>query len=298
MNVLLLPLLVIAWTAALLFLGSPTAGADPWTVDASSELMGLAFYCFWIWQIGTSALPDKVRRWLLMGLVFMAISASADWVDEIVEHTGPFATALEYMEAVFVLGLALMTRGLHLWLSEKDHRIREHSAHAAQMRHERELDALTGLNNRWAYDHALTTALRVAEETGTALSLLVVDADAFKRFNDAHGHHKGDLALTALGSALREGRRSGDGAFRLGGEEFVLLLPGTEKEGALLVAERIRARIESAVITDNAGWSASLTVSIGGSGFQPGDTATSLFERADAALYVSKSQGRNRVTWG
>jgi diguanylate cyclase (GGDEF)-like protein len=124
------------------------------------------------------------------------------------------------------------------------------------------------------------------------LSLILLDVDHFKKFNDTFGHPAGDEALRQVARILLEQTRTADFVARYGGEEFVVLLSDTDQEGALLTAERLRARLEAAA------WSrAPLTASLGVATLQERTPRGSeLTEQADQALYASKQQGRNRVT--
>lgn len=164
-------------------------------------------------------------------------------------------------------------------------------------------DALTGLANRRRFDGAIRSELRRAERQQVPTSVLLMDVDRFKAYNDRYGHPAGDECLRAIGTAIRgcvEG--SGDLAARYGGEEFVVLLPATDEAAAALVAERIRAAVESIDVAhaDNADHGGRATISIGcATGGMDGtdvDTATeALLATADRFLYEAKRLGRNQV---
>ncbi len=160
-------------------------------------------------------------------------------------------------------------------------------------------DGLTGLFNRRHFDGALSREWRVAQRAGSSLSVVLLDADRFKLFNDRYGHPAGDACLRAVGAAMAAvSRRPHDQPARYGGEEFALLLPNTDETGARHVAERLRRLVEGAGIVhaDNpGGW---VTVSLGVATARPlpGDGRSDrLVEEADAALYRAKAGGRNRV---
>lgn len=155
-------------------------------------------------------------------------------------------------------------------------------------------DPLTGVWNRAAMDEALQRALCLARRHRSALSILMIDLDHFKRINDRFGHGCGDQALRSVVSCMRNCIRGSDELFRYGGEEFVLLLPNTDKRGALLLADRIRRRIAGGrhVCEDS---DMQLTVSIGVTAMKRGDTPETVFERADRAMYRAKEDGRNKV---
>lgn len=152
-------------------------------------------------------------------------------------------------------------------------------------------DSLTGLRNRRAFDHSLALELAIVERHRSPLSLLMLDVDHFKRINDRLGHEAGDQVLQMIGQILSAGARVIDIVARVGGEEFAVLLPNTGAQGALEVAERMRLAVAQAP----AGAHGGVTISIGAVTLHDGETACSLYARADAALYAAKEAGRNRV---
>ncbi|GAA4416083.1 hypothetical protein GCM10023089_37710 [Quisquiliibacterium transsilvanicum] len=156
-------------------------------------------------------------------------------------------------------------------------------------------DALTGLGNRRAYDRTVPETLDRCRRAGAAVSLLVVDIDHFKEVNDRHGHGFGDQVIQALSATVTCSIRTSDFAFRYGGEEFVLLLPGLAMARALEVAERVRSGMRDSRRAAPDGSQPVVSVSVGVAQMQPGDTAETLFARADAALYRAKAAGRDRV---
>jgi diguanylate cyclase (GGDEF)-like protein len=158
-------------------------------------------------------------------------------------------------------------------------------------------DELTSLYNYRYFKDRIVAEVRRAARYDHPLTLLMMDADDFKAFNDAHGHLAGNMALRRLASVLRRSVREVDVAARYGGEEFAILLPNTPKLAALRIAEKLRQSIEKAGIGRLAdGKGKALTVSLGVASL-PGDAANAeeLVERADSALYVAKSIGKNCV---
>jgi diguanylate cyclase (GGDEF)-like protein len=158
-------------------------------------------------------------------------------------------------------------------------------------------DELTRLHNYRHFQDQIRIEARRAEREDATLGLLMIDIDDFKLFNDTRGHLAGNVALRRVASALKRAVRETDSAARYGGEEFAVLLPHTPKEGALKVAEKIRKAVEKAAIGRGKSPDARpLTVSIG-LATTPGDasSAKELLERADQALYVAKSLGKNCV---
>jgi diguanylate cyclase (GGDEF)-like protein len=154
-------------------------------------------------------------------------------------------------------------------------------------------DGLTGLPNKRAATDAMKRVFAQASTTGSPLALLLLDLDHFKQINDQRGHAVGDQVLANVGAVLRSVLRTGDFAGRNGGEEFAVLLPDTDIPAATEIAERVRAAIAEISLP---GTDVSVTVSIGVGGF-PGHASTldRLERLADAALYVAKRHGRNRV---
>lgn len=152
-------------------------------------------------------------------------------------------------------------------------------------------DPLTGLCNRRQFRQLAQNAHTQAERYGKEYSLLLIDVDHFKSINDRYGHHIGDEVLILLARTLSFRVRESDSVCRWGGEEFVILLPQTNLEGALLMAESLRDTIEQMDCPDLP----HVTVSIGAAHYKPGEDVDSLFNRVDDAMYFAKASGRNRV---
>lgn len=160
-------------------------------------------------------------------------------------------------------------------------------------------DSLTGLINRRAFDATLQSRFEEAVEADMAISVLMVDVDNFKAFNDLYGHLKGDDCLKIVAQCLEEAVRNTDIVGRFGGEEFVALLPGASADQARQVAERLRVSVMERAIPHTASPTALVTVSVGvacRSTDSPVPTAAILLERADQALYAAKHDGKDRVT--
>ena len=157
-------------------------------------------------------------------------------------------------------------------------------------------DALTGLYNRaWLNDALPKLVARARQESGP-LSLVMIDLDHFKRFNDTHGHMAGDSALCAAAGVIRAGLRPTDFAVRYGGEEMMAILPATPQQQAMMVAERLCARMREAVVFDDMRLPLPhVTGSFGVATLLPGQDERSLIEAADAALYRAKEAGRDRI---
>jgi len=157
-------------------------------------------------------------------------------------------------------------------------------------------DSLTGVGNRRYFEERAGAALANAARRAAPLALLMIDIDRFKDVNDRHGHAAGDDVLRALAGTLARSLRAGDSCARLGGEEFVAVLPDENLEGAAATAERVRAALESLNIgTGGRDW-ITFTVSVGVSAYPAdGSTIPVLMQRADARLYLAKEAGRNKV---
>jgi diguanylate cyclase (GGDEF)-like protein len=156
------------------------------------------------------------------------------------------------------------------------------------------IDSLTEIHNRRHIEEALRAALGSARRHHSDLALLLVDIDRFKDFNDSHGHLAGDRALRHVAAQLADSLRVEDVVGRWGGEEFIVVLPGTDTECAVMVAERLRARVASNEVLLSDAESCPLTVTIGVSCWE-GEDAEDLINRADTALYRGKADGRNLV---
>lgn len=157
-----------------------------------------------------------------------------------------------------------------------------------------QIDSLTGINNRAALDKSLEREVELAHRHDNTLSMLILDVDHFKRINDTLGHSAGDAVLKTLVTCISETMRNSDMIFRYGGEEFALLLSGTDMDGARQVGERLRTAVAAYPFVYNRK-ELDLTVSIGVANLGRRDSARRLFNKADAALYQAKKAGRNQV---
>ena len=156
-------------------------------------------------------------------------------------------------------------------------------------------DELTEVGNRRNFDVRIREEINRSTRFGHAFSLLLLDIDQFKKFNDEFGHPQGDAVLRALGALMRSLSREGDVPCRIGGEEFAFILPETAKADAMAFAERMRRGVEATIMAPDR--TRPLTISIGLAAFpDDGKSPEDLLRGADEALYESKRSGRNRVT--
>jgi diguanylate cyclase len=165
------------------------------------------------------------------------------------------------------------------------------------VRRESMLDPLTKIANRKSLDEGLETAVAEAHRGGQPLCLLIADIDHFKNFNDTYGHQTGDQVLRLVAMTIKSNIKGKDLAARYGGEEFVAILPSTDLEGAVIVAENVRKAIQAKELLKRSTNEklGRITASFGVAAFRPSDTPSSLLERADRCLYAAKHAGRNKV---
>ena len=147
-------------------------------------------------------------------------------------------------------------------------------------------DSLTELNNKRRFDFDFKDETDRYKRYKTPLSLILLDIDDFKEYNDSYGHLKGDKLLSKIGDAIRESIRGVDKAYRYGGEEFSILLPSTSLETGVIVAERLRAKIDQET---------AVTISAGICECNDSLTPETFFKKADKMLYKAKKEGKNRV---
>jgi diguanylate cyclase (GGDEF)-like protein len=230
----------------------------------------------WARQLSVSLAPG-----LLLAAIF-ALSLG------ITERQGMFGRS--------VLALAMLTYAVRVtqtqfWFA----RTRDHLAEAlSTVERVSLLDELTGIPNRRAFDQTLEERTREAAREGRPLSVLMIDIDHFKTFNDTLGHPEGDVALRSVARLLAGAlRRPADFIARYGGEEFVAILPGTDREGAQVVARRMNRAVYDAQLEHMNGIDSRVTVSIGVA-TRAHEQVQAVVLHADRALYSAKHAGRNR----
>lgn len=236
---------------------------------------------------------DGVRRLYVfrhldgLPLIVMVARSEADTYAAWYDRAIPIGSAMVVLAIGFV-GLSLLL----------DVQLRKRHRAETELQALARTDGLTGLDNRRMLDVTLAREWRRAARSQHALSLLFIDVDYFKRYNDTQGHQAGDDALAAVGHCIAGClRRPADYAARYGGEEFVVVLPDIDSDGAVTIAETIRTGVLDLGIRHDAGTVGRLTVSIGVTTSYPerDDNIQAALKLADDALYRAKEGGRNRI---
>jgi diguanylate cyclase len=215
--------------------------------------------------------------------------------------TGKFTTTLSHGIADLLnysRDMQQTVKSLNAHLEDSRREVETLQQEVRRAREEAMVDGLTGLANRRSFDAALAECLAASAPDVPGPSLLIADIDHFKRVNDTYGHLFGDKVIRAVATILRDNVKGKDIAARYGGEEFVVVLPETPLHGAQILAEKIRKVVENSRIKRSGSNEvvANVTISLGVACRLPSETDQQLIARADAALYQSKQQGRNRVT--
>ena len=209
--------------------------------------------------------------------------------DAVSEERGLNMGAVDYITKPFNLPIVRARVRNYLALKHKTDML-ESMAH---------IDSLTNIPNRRRFDETLELEWRRCHRSATPLSLLMIDIDHFKSYNDHFGHGAGDVCLATTAATLAAGlARAADVLARYGGEEFAVILPGANTDGALQIAERLREEVSAKTLPKAPnGESRSITVSIGCASLVPDDahSPADLIEAADAKLYQAKTSGRDRV---
>lgn len=237
---------------------------------------------------------DLAHQWLdwndeKFGQAFDEATSSWQEFALILKFDSSQSQSMEQLERRAMKGIAQISMGIHnenLAINQENERLRVNAL----------FDALTGLKNRRAFDQEAGAEWERSLRLDSPFMVMMVDIDHFKKVNDVHGHAAGDKALIAVGRALKNSARKYDTAYRFGGEEFVIVVPGCEIEHALRTAERYREAIERLWIPLDDG-ELQITASIGVSVIDL-DNRSSLqvmLEEADSLLYLAKKRGRNRV---
>ena len=286
-------------------------------------IMGLSILVFALSMAGQSFLANRLAY--LMGLVvpFVVVVCGAirwhqnyrparfyllAWVVFLLSVVLFSATTLGILPYSFLftnflcLGAAIESILLAFALADRIRMLKEERALLEEQ--ERRLvtlsitDALTGLFNKRYFLSKLQSEVEHAQRLNRPLSLLMVDVDHFKQFNDRYGHAAGDRMLAALGRTITNVVRNSDIPCRYGGEEFTLILPGADSQTAKSIAERLRLDFSIQRVLVKDGVMTGATISIGVGQLHPGEDSDALFEHTDRALYRAKSNGRDQVVSG
>lgn len=223
---------------------------------------------------------------------------AADEVAEQRRHAAAAQTAdrrqelLTYLLAAAAMGFLIVAALIGAGASRAH---RRSVALSARLHHMATHDELTGLYNRREFLERLQRERDRAARTGAPLAVAILDVDHFKRINDGHGHQAGDTVLAHVAGVLARGVRSIDLVGRIGGEEFAIILPDTDFEGARAICERLRRTIARSSVTLPSGAEALLTISTGIALLARGEDRDGVMGRADHALYAAKTGGRNQV---
>jgi diguanylate cyclase (GGDEF)-like protein len=259
----LVQVLVLGWLAG-------------WTDSAYRELTML-----WI---GTAAGIHPVRR----ALTFLAVAAVSAFAPLVVEGWTGAAAADTGADVILWVALGLVLLGLMTYVRAERVRLRDEEERAQELAR---ADPLTGLGNRRAFDEALEAEIGRAQRASSTASVAMIDIDHLKQLNDRFGHLEGDRALEGVAGAITKAMRAGDRGFRWGGDEFAVILPDTDLEGAELALSRIADEI-CAACANPAG--DPITVSWGAAELESGMGPTELLDHADLALMVRKRRRLGR----
>jgi diguanylate cyclase (GGDEF)-like protein len=264
----------------------------PDIADVLSESFLFLLVVALILIVAPASITRRTRRTLITGFGLLGIGTLQDVFDEL--YSMPHALGL-FENIGLPAGLIIIAVGLYGWAGEL------RSAYASLERHKRQLeristtDELTDLFNARHFDRQLKHELERAHRYERPLSLLFLDIDDFKQYNDTHGHLAGNAVLRTCASIISNALRRSDQAYRFGGEEFTVILPETGMERAEAVAMRIREQFQAHAFYPGDRGPVHITISIGVAECQPTDSASALIDKADSAMYEAKMRGKNRV---
>lgn len=253
-------------------------------------------------EVGTKILHEIEQ---VMTMLDAASGSTTTYTESLSGITGVLneATDRDHLASV-IESLVRVTRDMQYANQELENRLSSSKQEIVKLqdnieaiRTESLTDPLTMLSNRKYFDTSLDKALREAKEQDRVFTLLMMDIDHFKNFNDKFGHLTGDQVLRLVAIAIKHNVKGQDVAARYGGEEFAIILPDTHLRPAVTVADHIRrAVMRKELVKRSTGESLGrVTASVGVAAYRPGDTAQSIIERADTCLYAAKRAGRNRV---
>jgi diguanylate cyclase (GGDEF)-like protein len=245
-----------------------------------------------LWGVLRSAIPASAGLPIAVGLIGLFVGVVPDVLDEFFSMESLFLLWAENLGKLF--GAGFVAYGTWRLLRLSDQEVEELEASSARFATLSITDPLTGLFNRGHLNDCLPKLLEQVEPT-RPLSLLMLDIDDFKQHNDAFGHPEGDKVIATLADVIRNSIRETDVAFRYGGEEFAVILPGADLERGRIAAERILVAFSHRIFSPRPGANLHKTVSLGVARATESDTPAALIERADGALYVAKRAGKDQV---
>lgn len=269
----------------------------------AASVMIMMFGMFTVDLLHEQGHPEAMVRGIIMATFAISLLSLKGGREVLLLFTLPLAGSLAWLavssadllEAIILLTDPLMMLVIAMIASELFYRIRRQQlALQRELRQLASIDALTGLHNRREMEQRITEEMSRSQRHREPMSVVIGDLDHFKRVNDEFGHSVGDDVLRAVGERMHRNLRAEDLAVRWGGEEFLLLLPATDRDGAVQVAHKIRAAVADRPVACN-GREVSVTISFGVAQLDDGEDVSELVRRADDAMYRAKSGGRNRV---
>ncbi len=288
---------VPAWEwvyVATLMISALVWGMGAWliSVPLSPELQSITYF-FLMGMSGGSILVYSSIRILTLWTVFILLVPQTLWLLAYGNH-GQFYNAIGCV--LFVIATVRSTKVLSRALDESFFLSLELKQEKEKAEYQARVDHLTQLYNRRAFTDLAEKAILLAQRMRTPLSTIILDVDHFKSINDRFGHQTGDEVLRRVAANLTGTLRQTDLCGRFGGEEFIVLLPNTDLENAIKIAEKLRANLENMELSADEGAPLSITASFGV--ISGDENLDALVSRADHAMYQAKQSGRNRVVSG
>lgn len=286
--------LLVGITVTLWAMAATFAAADEvveWS-NLVSELLVCLLIASWIFLLSPASAARQTYLILLWGLFVTYTGAFQDLLDELY-LLGPLDDIIE--DLCYPAGLMVFTVGLVKWVYEHRQTYKRLRSQKRELEQLTVTDELTGLYNARHFTRTLEREIERSERYGRKLSILFIDLDNFKRFNDSYGHVEGNRVLQACARIITNALRESDSSYRFGGEEFTVILPETDSNEAFAVAERIRESFAAYKIEPEGHPPLHMTLSGGLAELTESDTLTSLVERADSAMYEAKMRGKDRI---
>jgi diguanylate cyclase (GGDEF)-like protein len=268
-----------------------------WVDDVTLAFLIMLLLAIFIAGARAARRGYRGARFFIVGSAGVFIGVTTNMVCEMLALSVP-----EFVIDLYAIGVAWEALWLTVALADRMNEVARENENLKLSRAElqvlAELDPLTGIPNRRAFDDQLQIGWTRAVRAGTSLGVIMIDVDHFKEYNDANGHVAGDLCLSKIAQACAESmKRNGDFLARYGGEEFAGILVTQTDEDIAVVAERMRAAVAALAISHPTNPGGISTISLGVARIQPSprENPLDLVEAADSALYTAKSRGRNQV---